>query len=120
MAMRMGFSSLVYHEDVTVGYELWFVRRWAGGIRLTQRDTGEERSLSQADEEATHCESSSTGHCWHADRADTPGHHHGWQKPSWVGFGKPQISWKLANQITHIKRRYASVPDSVVHVQVLL
>jgi ABC-type Zn2+ transport system substrate-binding protein/surface adhesin len=99
--MRMGFSSLVYQDDVTVARQ--FEVRQIDVLEHTQRDTGEERRLGQADEEATHGEASATSHGRHADCGRTPRHHHGRKKPSWVCLCKPQVTRKLANEIANVE-----------------
>jgi hypothetical protein len=119
MAMRMGFSSLVYHEEVTVTCELLN----SGSVsirRLTQGDTREEWSFGKTNEESAYGKTSTAGHSRHADSADTPSHHHSGEKPSGVCLCKPQISGQLTQKIADVKGTDACVPDSVRHVQVLL
>lgn len=89
-------------------------------LQLTQSDTREERRFAESNEESTDGKTGARGHCWHANCGNTPGHHHGGQKPSGICLRKPQVTGKLANQISNVEGGYAGVPYGVVHVQVLL
>jgi len=70
---------------------------------LTKRDTGEEWGFGETDKEAADGKSGTVSHGRHADGTDTPGHHHGWEKPSGVGFGKPQVTGDLANEVSDVE-----------------
>lgn len=96
MAMRIGFSSLVYHEEVTANSQIQ-LRVSSGWCKLTEGDPGEERRFSKTDEESTDCETSTASHSRHANRRDTPSHHDGRQKPPRIRFGEPQVSGQLAD-----------------------
>ena len=91
-----------------------------GGIRLTQRNSREEGSFREPNEEPADGEARTAGHSRHADCTKAPRHHHRRQKPSWIRFCKPQVTWKLTNKIPNVESRDAGIPYGITHVQVFL
>ena len=136
-AMRVGFSSLLYHEDVTEVMGLVsIIRRWRESHTLG--NAGEEGSLAEANDKSNSTETSTTCHIVskyacrrdsgenrlfhgrHANGSSAPCKHNDGQKCAGVGFRKPQVAGKLSNQISDVESTNACVPGGVAHLQIVL
>jgi hypothetical protein len=58
--------------------------------------------------------------CRHGYSTDTPTDHHGREKQTGSNPSQPQVSWKLADQVTDIESRDTGTPDGIAHPKVIL
>lgn len=85
-----------------------------------ERQTGEERSLHQADEEPDNTEANTVGHSRHADSSSTPHKHDSGEENLGVCLGHDEVTRELTDEIADVECRDTSIPDCIGHAEIFL
>ena len=130
MAIRVGFSCLLYQDDVTIArVSMLGLMRVKGAIlRMIPGKKGASQSpmtngqtQKPAPWACLRTAESWFGayllsHHWHANRCRAPCEHDRGQQLAGSGLCQPQVSRKLSNEIPNIEGTETCVPYRVTHV----